>query len=120
MASNLYRIKRGTGSTELGNRLLGALDQLSDAFSVIERLRAAIVQEKDGSAGDDTDYVTPATLFGFVAADGTTISSAVAHAAFGELDSFYGNAGPVHHDEHDAGVASVDARCCLPSPTCPT
>lgn len=93
MPTSLYRIRRGVTSTQVGNEFLGAIEQLANAFGALERIRAAMIQDKDGAVGDDTDWVTPATQFGFVDAAGN-VSSAVAHAAFNELDSFYGNGGP--------------------------
>lgn len=90
MATALYKIRTGATATNCGRELVSALEQLSDAHSRIERLRAAIIQEKDGTAGDATDFATPAIQFGFTDA-GDAISSSVAMAAFAEIDSFYGN-----------------------------
>jgi len=93
MAANIYRVLRGNSATGLGNNLLGCVDLLASGYYALEQIRAAMIQQKDGNVGDDTDWVTVAKEFGFVDANGA-VSSAVAHAAFNELDSFYGNAGP--------------------------
>jgi hypothetical protein len=71
----------------MGQELLAAIEQLSNGFAWYLRLRAAIIQEQDDVTGTDTAFVTPAKQFGFVDAAGA-LSSAVAHAAFTELDAF--------------------------------
>lgn len=99
MAANIYRIRTGATATRSGARLLGALETLQEAFDQVKRERLAIIQEKDGAAGNASDYATPAAIYGFV--DGSdAIQGSVAMAAFTELDSFVGN-----------GAAALE-QCC--------
>lgn len=90
MASSMYRVQR---TSTPGTDLLVTLNTINEAFAKLKLLRAAMVQQKDGSAGNATDYVTPAAVFGFVDGNGA-VSSTVAKAAFEEIDSFVGNGGP--------------------------
>ncbi len=88
MAATIFRINPSKAfSGTLGPQLLNAIENLNQSFAQLLLLRAALIQQKDGSAGDDTDYVTPAAIFGFVGSDGLTLSSTTAHAAFSEIDS---------------------------------
>jgi hypothetical protein len=93
MASNLYRVRTGTTATPMGRELLDTLEQIGDAFARLQRLFAAMTQERDGNAGNDTDFVTPAAVFGFTDAS-DTLSSSVAHNAYEEINAFVGNGGP--------------------------
>jgi hypothetical protein len=88
MAAQIFRIKPGLAfSPILGPQLLNVIENLNASFSTLLNLRAALIQEKDSALGTDPDYVTPAAIFGFV--DGTgALSSAVAHLAFTEIDTF--------------------------------
>ena len=90
MASSLYRVQR---TSTPGTDLLVTLNVINEAFAKLKLLRAAMIQQKDGSAGTAADYVTPAAVFGFVDSD-NALSSTVAKAAFEELDSFVSNGGP--------------------------
>jgi hypothetical protein len=76
-----------------GRELLDTLEQISDAFARLKRIRLAMIQQKDGSAGNATDFVTMAAVFGFVN-ESDAVTSSVAQAAFAEIDSFVGNGGP--------------------------
>lgn len=93
MATSLYRIRTTTAATAPGRELLDVLESLGDNFARLKRIFAAMTQEKDGNAGDATDFVTPATTFGYV--DGSNaITSSVAKASYDEINSFIGNGGP--------------------------
>lgn len=88
MATNLYPVARsGALAKPNGQELLAAVEQLSDAWTKLMTLRDAIIQEKDGAAGNATDYVTPAKLFGFTDVAGALDNGTVAMAAFTEIDS---------------------------------
>ena len=66
MASSLYRVQR---TSTPGTDLLVTLNVINEAFAKLKLLRAAMIQQKDGSAGTAADYVTPAAVFGFVDSD---------------------------------------------------
>jgi hypothetical protein len=93
MASALYHVRTDSTQTASGRELLDVLNQINQLFGRLTTIRAAMIQQKDGSSGTATDYVTMATVFGIVDAS-NTISSTVAQSAFAEIDSFYGNGGP--------------------------
>lgn len=94
MATSLIPMATGSGQTQLGREQLDSLETLSVAWANVKRLFAAHTQQKDGSAGDATDHVTPATVFGYLDAPGGSVSSATAKAAYDEVNSMIGNAGP--------------------------
>lgn len=83
MATAYFPMNQSPATTR-GRELLDDLETVNQAFSRLELHRAAIIQEKDGNAGDATDYVTPAVVYGFT-------SSTVAKNGFAELDSFISN-----------------------------
>lgn len=94
MATNLYPIARsGSLSRPNGLELLATIEQLSDAWQKLQALRTAIIQEKDGAAGNATDYVTPAKTFGFTTVAGAADDGTVALAAFTEIDACTTTAG---------------------------
>jgi hypothetical protein len=93
MATNLFRVRTGATATPSGRELLDTIETIAEAFSRLNRIFDAMTQQKDGAAGNATDFVTPAAVFGFVdAAD--ALSSATALAAYNEINSFIGNGGP--------------------------
>jgi hypothetical protein len=97
MASSLFRIKTGAGSTRRGTNLLNLMEQLRQVWGSLEAEREAMVQEQDGP----TDFTTPANIYAFVnPAD--VITESVAEAAFAELDALIGN--------HAAAVKQACAR----------
>lgn len=93
MASNLYRVRTGSGSTASGRRLLDRVDNLWRAWTELVAERDAILQQRDADSDPDapTDFDTSSKVYAFVdAAD--AISDDTALAAFLELDSCYGAA----------------------------
>ena len=93
MAAEIFRVIPSKAfSGTLGPQLLNVVENLNQSFAQLLLLRAAMIQEKDGTAGDDTDWVTAAATFGFVDSGGN-LSSAVAHAAFNEIDSMQNTCG---------------------------
>lgn len=87
MASQLYRIKQGTGSTVRGMTYINLAQQLRSIYAQLQAEREAIIEAKD----DANDYSTVMNVYGFVATDGTTPSESVAEASFLELDSMITN-----------------------------
>jgi hypothetical protein len=94
MATQIYRIRLDVNGTNLGRELVDTMETLSESFSRLERLFDAMTQQKDGATGTDTDFETPALLFGFID-ETNVVSASVASAAYAELNSVIGNAGPV-------------------------
>lgn len=97
MSAQIFRVNPSKAfSGTLGPQLLNAIENLNQSYAVLLTLRAAMIQQKDANTGGDpdSDYATIAATFGFVGSDGTTLSNAVAHQAFLEIDSMVGNGGP--------------------------
>jgi len=80
-------------SPNVAGQLLNVLENINQSFAQLLTIRAAMIQQKDGTSGTASDWVTMSTLFGFV--DNTdTISSTVAMNAFTAIDSFNTSGGP--------------------------
>ena|ERR1051325_3729171 len=92
MAAAVYPVK--VPQSQQAAELLQLLATINDTYARLLTVRAAMIQEKDGSAGNATDYVTISKRFQFLNADGVTIDSTVAMNAFLELDTFVTNGGP--------------------------
>jgi len=94
MAANNFKVNPQVAlSMTSATRLLNLLDQINRSFAELKLERLAMIQQKDGTAGDETDWVTMSKMYGFVTiATPNTPSEVVAEAAFAELDSFVGNA----------------------------
>jgi hypothetical protein len=86
-------MRTGATATPSGRELLDTMETLAEAFARLERIFAAWTQQKDGAAGNATDHVTPAGMFGFVTS-ADILDSATALAAYNEINSFIGNGGP--------------------------
>jgi hypothetical protein len=86
MPTNLYRVRQGSTGTTSGRELLDTLATLDDRLANLQRIFAAMTQQQDDTTQGTTAFVTPATVFGFVDAQ-DTISAAVAHDAYGELNA---------------------------------
>jgi hypothetical protein len=93
MPTSLYRMRTGATQTMPGRELLDTLETLGDAFARAQRIFDALTQEQDGATGTDTDFVTPANIYGFVDAQ-DTVSPATAHQAYLELNAFLSASGP--------------------------
>jgi len=93
MASNLYRIRTGSTGTMSGRELIDTMETLASAYATIRRINLAMVQQKDGTTGTATDYLTTSEIFGFVT-ETDALSSDVARVAFLELDSMIQAIGP--------------------------
>jgi hypothetical protein len=93
MPSNLYRIRTGANGTVSGRELIDTMEALSQAYATTRRIVNAMTQQRDDTTNTDTAYVTPSQIYGFVDAN-DALSSAVAHAAFLELDSMLQAIGP--------------------------
>jgi len=76
-----------------GRELIDTMETLAQSYATIRRIVLALIQERDGSGAADADYLTPATIFGFVDAT-DALSPATAHSAFLELDSMIQAIGP--------------------------
>ena len=58
MPTQLYRVRTGSTATTSGRELLDTMEQLADAFARLTRIRAAMIQQKDGTTDTDGDFVT--------------------------------------------------------------
>lgn len=94
MAAQNFRIDLAKAvSPNIAGQLLNTLETINQAFAQLLTIRAAMIQEKDGTSGTATDWVTVSNMFGFV--DNTdAISSTVAMNAFTAIDTFNTSGGP--------------------------
>lgn len=104
MASDLFKMHTsGASATVRGQRLRALMEQLDAVWRDIESEFDALTQEKDGSAGDETDYITPTAVFGFDDGGGTV--GTTAEAAYAELNSILNGSGA-----HAAAIKQACAR----------
>ena len=75
-------------NTQYGRRLRQVLGANETADDIFADVRDVMVQMLEGDGSQDAHYSTIATRFGFKDINGA-VSSAVAHAAFLEIDSAY-------------------------------
>ena len=96
MATSHFFLNRGLG--QMAAPIKDTARNLLVQFNQLEAQFAAMTQAKDGNAGDNTDYVTPAAIIAAVAnqAEATggepgSYSSAMAKAVYDEMNSVIGN-----------------------------
>lgn len=91
MAAPIYRIDR---ASTLGNQLLNLLDRINADFAQLKTLRLAMIQQRTGDGSAPSHFAEMAKMFGYLQADGTPDTGAVAQGSFMEIDSWVANGGP--------------------------
>lgn len=85
MARTHYEVDEGL---KPARDLMDTLRSLRAAWDAYQNVRGCLVNQKDGSADNATDFVTIAANYGYTASNGATVS-ANARASFLEIDTAF-------------------------------